>query len=91
MIRYVLYSKTLGVYLGSAMGMGFWSNLDPVGQARAISWPAEDRDLVMDFIEHWDDPVLDVELWPVKTSQDGEYVTMTECMEAGLPGWDRRS
>jgi hypothetical protein len=90
MTRYVLYNKELGVYLGSSMGMGFWSNLDPVGQAHAVSWPEEMLDVVREFIDSWDDPV-DVEMVPVKTSTQDGYVTMTECVEAGLPGWNRHA
>ena len=30
--RILIYSEADGVYLGSCMGLGFWSELDSVGQ-----------------------------------------------------------
>ena len=35
--RFVLYHPEDGVYLGGFMGLGFWSNLDPVGQPEAVT------------------------------------------------------
>lgn len=40
---YVLYSDTLGVYLGNVLGLGFWSKLDPFGQGGAPTFESPDR------------------------------------------------
>jgi len=32
----VLYNEEMGIYLGSCMGMGFWTKLDSVGQDAVV-------------------------------------------------------
>ena len=42
-MSYVLTHKEDGVYLGSFMGMGFWSLLDSAGQAAAVVFESEEK------------------------------------------------
>ena len=37
----VITHPEMGVYLGSWIGLGFWSLLDPVGQQEAVTFPDE--------------------------------------------------
>ena len=38
----VIFHEEMGVYLGNALGLGFWSMLDPAGQTSAVCFPDED-------------------------------------------------
>ena len=39
--RYVVYEWQMGIYLGSFLGLQFWSRLDPVGQQSAYTFRFE--------------------------------------------------
>ncbi len=41
---FVLVSDEMGIYLGEAFGLGFWSRLDPAGQTHAVSLTREDAE-----------------------------------------------
>lgn len=45
MQRYVLYHDEMGIYLGSCMGLGFWTKLDPVGQNEAVTFESSEQAL----------------------------------------------
>lgn len=81
----VLYSEELGVYLGECMGLGFWSKLDPVGQAFAVTFESEDQ--AWAHTQTWDDPPpADARLVAVQPD-DGTFASVAACVQAGLPGW----
>jgi hypothetical protein len=52
-VAVVIVSDEMGVYLGSAMGFGFWTLIDPVGQPSACIF--EDEADARDFVSTWDD------------------------------------
>ena len=85
--RYVLHSKTLGVYLGEFANLGCWSKLDPAGQSKVPVWPSpfEVRLYVNAF-----DPVPDMGEWgAVKvTCAKPDEATVDECVAAGLLRWN---
>lgn len=81
----VIYHEKDGVYLGSAMGFGFWSKIDPVGQPSAVTFP--DQATAETYMDTWDDGrPLDVQFIEVAADQDG-YASVNACVQAGLPGW----
>ena len=81
----VIYSETDGVYLGSFLGLGFWSKLDAVGQMTAPAFASEA--VAEDYMASWDcGRPADVRLVEVTPDQNGD-VTMAACVSAGLPGW----
>lgn len=84
--RFVLYHPELGVYLGNALGLGFWSALDPGGQGAAVTFPDEDAALV--HAAAWAHPVVGLQVRPVLVEAGCGYATVEECMLAGLPGWE---
>lgn len=86
MIRYLLYSNDYGIYLGSFLGMGFWSNLDPAGQDKAITFESE-KDII-DFMKTWESQVLNVKIIPIEISEDTWYATIEQCVAIGLPVWN---
>jgi len=87
-MRFVIYSPDLGVYLGSALGLGFWSKLDPVGQSSAVTFGSEAE--CEEYMQTWNAPRFLFEPWeavPVATD-DGTYASIESVVAAGLPGWD---
>jgi len=83
----IILSKSLGVYLGSCMGFGFWSKPDPVGQTESVAF--EDQTAAEEFMLTWDglaDLPSDMS-YPEVKSHDGQYVTMEECVNAGAEPW----
>jgi len=83
-IRYVIYSEEYGIYLGSCAGLGFWSKLDPVGQTHAISF--DNKEQTAEVIASWEStPPLNTRA--VAVLSDDPYVSIIECVAAGLPGW----
>lgn len=98
--RFVLVHPEMGIYLGSCMGMGFWSKLDPVGQPCAVTF--ENRVEADDVMQSWDNGRPDgVVIWPVVPDghrPDGHvsrmpsevcgYASVAACVAAGLDAWD---
>lgn len=85
-VRYVLYSEELGVYLGHALGLGFWSKLDPAGQNCAVTFETESG--AARYLTTWDHiPKEEIRTIPVK-ADIGTYASITACKTAGIPGWD---
>lgn len=51
----VLISRPeFGIYVGHALGFGFWSLLDTAGQEDAVTFPTEQD--ARDHIKSWDNP-----------------------------------
>jgi hypothetical protein len=74
----------MGVYLGSCMGLGFWSKLDPCGQDEA--WTFESISQAVAAIAAWDTPVKSPMFTHVET--DTEFATMQQCVDAGMDAWN---
>lgn len=79
---YILYCEEWGVFLGVAVGMAFWSKLDPVDQVFAPTFQTaeEARPLFEAF------PKCDIRMIQV-TPDRGDWASMSECVKAGVPGW----
>jgi hypothetical protein len=79
----VIYNQEDGVFLGSFIGLSFWSKLDPVGQPSAPTFP--DAESAKAYVATWDhQPELqfvEVEV------DDGNSASVASCVRAGLPGW----
>lgn len=83
--KVVICSDELGVYLGSFMGLGFWSKLDPAGQNFAVCF--DDKGDAQSHVNSWDEiPCSDIEFILVETSQEG-WATMDECNNSGIDKW----
>lgn len=83
-VRYVLFHPTWGIYLGNALGLGFWSRLDAVGQDAAVTFQTEDA--AMEHARSWDGGCDGVTARAVETAE--EDASIDECQAAGLPSWD---
>lgn len=84
-MKYLITHKEYGVYLGMALGLGFWSRLDPVGQTSAPLFPSSEA--AHAHLESWDTPLPkeEITLLPLDTPRD--YATIDECDSAGAPRW----
>jgi hypothetical protein len=84
--HFVIHSNELGVYLGSCMGMGFWSKLDPAGQCEACTFENELQ--ANEYMATWDtQPPKDTKLIPIETKHE-QYATLAECMMVGIDHWN---
>jgi len=90
--RYLLVHKEFGIYLGSCLGMGFWSELDPAGQTEACTFESEDA--ALKYMESWDDqlkvtPIAIATLIPESQliKDDSCYATQKDIIDSGLSGW----
>lgn len=86
MKRYVLYSEDYGIYLGSMLGMGFWTNLDPVGQDEAITF--ENEKVANEFMQTWNSQAPNVQIISINVNDNSIYATIEQCVSAGLPSWN---
>ena len=81
--RILIYSEADGVYLGSCMGLGFWSELDSVGQEEAVTF--ESIDDAKNYLETWKEKVSNIIFLPVET--ENRYASEKECLKAGVKPW----
>ena len=86
----VIYNRSYGVYLGSALGLGFWSKLDPAGQDAAVTFPSVRE--AKRAVSNWETRPTSIQYKQVRgdiTKTDGSiYASVEACFRAGLPGWD---
>ena len=85
MNEFVITHPEMGIYLGSAMGLGFWSKLDPVGQPSAVTFASIDE--AKEHMANWDGGTPEgVTFAPVIPDSEG-YASVSACVQAGLEGW----
>lgn len=77
----VIVHLDMGVYLGSALGLGFWSALDSAGQCEAVTFENETaaRDCVSTWVENGDPDAYGY----TSVSADAS-ATITDLCKAGL-------
>lgn len=82
MKSFVIVHPKLGIYLGNAMGLGFFSNLDCAGQDLACIFDTEDQ--AREHVSGWDDN-NDPELYGyVGVDVAARWATIEELEAAGL-------
>lgn len=84
MQRVILHHREMGIYLGSCMGLGFWTKLDPAGQDAA--WTFENIQHAREAIASWDTPVENPMFTHIEV--DGEFATIEQCVAVGLEAWE---
>lgn len=82
--RVILHHRKMGIYLGSCLGFGFWSKLDPAGQDAA--WTFESIEHARLAIEGWDSQIENPMFTHVEV--EGEFATIEQCVAVGLDAWD---
>lgn len=92
-VRFVLVHPEMGVYLGTCLGLGFWSKLDPVGQLAAVTF--ENRTVADVIMRSWDNGRPDkVIIWPVMADWavcvggKPTFASIAACVATGLETWD---
>lgn len=94
---FALVHATDGVFLGTALGLTFWSNLDPVGQEVAVLFDSEQE--AAEFVSSWtlsgmteeEKAVFIGSLRVHEVEADafnGTAASIRACAKAGLPAWD---
>lgn len=90
MNAFLMQHPELGIYLGSCMGLGFWSKLDAAGQTEAVTFPSPEAGIAA--IKSWQDQgnsqlkPEDMKFLPVIAAEEG-YATMQQCVKAGARPW----
>lgn len=90
-MRIALYSEEAGVYIGSFVGLGFWTKLDPVSQNAVVTFESELE--ARDYMATWESGPGDVRFVEVEPDvlcphhDDWRYASMDACERAGLPRW----
>lgn len=92
MDRWILIHAEMGIFLGSGMGLGFWSKLDAVGQEEAVTFeslPAAAKAL-SDWSGAEDTPaeIQTVTFTEPSIQPDGAvFMTIADAVRNGLPAW----
>jgi hypothetical protein len=86
--RYVIYHPINGIYLGSIVGLEFWSKLNPSGQNGAITFASvqEAMNTVLTFTESPKTPYK-YKYIPLNV-KDMLFASIEECHAVNLPIWD---
>jgi len=85
----VIYHEKDGVYLGSALGLAFFSALDPVGQSEATAFRS--RDEAAEHVASWrtgDTANTTAYRFIEVDVTDRGSATIDACVKAGLPAWN---
>ena len=92
MERWILVHKEMGIFLGSCMGMGFWSKLDAAGQEEAVTF--DSFMAAAKAISEWggeqEDPVEVQTVFleePSLQSDGAVFMTIADAVRNGLPEW----
>ncbi len=93
MTRHIVVHTRLGVFMGSAMAMDFWSNLDPMGGDSAAALPSEvAEELFVDTVNiltwHGLQDLGTFRVLEVVPDRPDGMVSMTVCVAAGAKPWD---
>lgn len=69
---YVIAHAELGVFVGAAMGLAFWSRLDSVGQTVAATFASEEE--ALDFARIWEqDAPIDLDAIEIFAVASGHW------------------
>jgi len=89
MKEYIINSKQLGVYLGSCLGLGFWSKLDAAGQIFACTFETqEDAQKHIDTWEYNEHLPGDFEFLEVEIDNVVMGAPIEQCVKAGAERWE---
>lgn len=84
--RFVISHPHNGVYIGSFLGLEFWSNLETAGQDSAVTFTSEAE--AMEHAETWPNPEDREALQAIAVDTHGEqYATIAQLEAAGLASW----
>ena len=79
----VIFHPEMGIYLGSFIGLAFWSKLDVAGQDFAVTFPC--KEVADSFMHSWEGGRPKGALCVPVEPDDGNYASVEACVQAGLP------
>ena len=84
MEQYVITHSDHGIYVGSALGLGFWSNMSAAGQNTVPTFDTETD--AREHVESWSDDNIpdDYGYAPVEVDDDTTFATISQLRAAGL-------
>ena len=82
MNRTVIVHEEMGIFVGAAAGMAFWSMLDAGGQWRCASFDGEGD--AREFVGEWDPPQDPNHYRYVSVESASEFITVGDLDKAGL-------
>jgi hypothetical protein len=85
MSYHIITHPTLGVFIGTFLGFGMWSKLDPVGQDSAATFTSAEE--AQSYAETWSSPILGLEYLPVVVDRKDGRASIAACVAAGAEGW----
>jgi hypothetical protein len=80
-MRVVITHPEWGIYLGSALGLGFWSMLSSAGQVEAVTF--SDESDAIDYIRSWE-AGNDPEDYSFVEASPQDAATVSDLKAAGL-------
>lgn len=80
----VITHAEMGIFIGSAMGMGFWSNLDSADQTRVCTFVSEED--ARDYVSSWtqDNEPDGYNYTTVEIDSGENFATIAQLRAAGL-------
>ncbi|MEG0869229.1 MAG: hypothetical protein RSG77_19615 [Hafnia sp.] len=82
----VVTHNKMGVYLGSCVGMDFWSKGNAVGMGAAMAFKSEQE--ALDHFSTVESPPDALQFITVEADlQDGRFASMAACECAGIETW----
>lgn len=85
---FALWHEGAGVFLGEALGLGFWSEMDPAGQDLAVTWPTEQEALASAAAASVAVSGTSPIAVPVVPDWLGDCASIRACVRAGMRPWD---
>ena len=84
-IRFVIHHPQMGIYLGNALGLGFWTKIDTVGQDSAVTF--ESTKQAEEHMATWDQGRPTEATIQQFCADKGYYASASACAAAGLEPW----
>jgi len=81
----IITHPTLGVFIGTGFGLGFWSKLEPMGQDAACVFKSQEE--AQTFADSWGSPISGLTFLPVVPDRPGGFASIAACVAAGAEGW----
>lgn len=82
---FIITHPEWGIFLGTGLGLVFWSELDSVGQSAAVAFASENE--AKGFLDRLSlEDAIWCEIKPITTAEPG-CATVTELIAAGYKGW----
>jgi len=84
--RFVIVHDEWGIFVGTAMGGAFWTNMHPAGQDTVATFESPKH--AEQYLKTWEpSPPEGLRAVPVQVSEGETHASIAQCVEAGLDAW----